>query len=199
MYAKFDRLVAEEEERERAEAERRAEAETGGVNETVRARVLASLPAHMRDDPHILRSLQDSESFRAFSREIGPSLGVGKKDLRMTRDDVEKWARGEDDDFSELIPGPLAVAAPATPALPGNRRPPARRCPYCPKPRLQDQGLPFQRSFTKPSRHTLRALNSSKRARKATATAATGPTSISPTCGPPHEQPCCLPAAAKAV
>ena len=152
------------------------------------ARFLASLPARARDDPHILRSLQDS-SRSARSAEIGPSLGVGKKDLRMTRDDVEKWARGEDDDFSELIPGPPAAAAPATPALPGNSSasPPTTMSVLPKASAFKTKGNKRFKavSFTKPSQHTLQASNSSKRARKATATAATGPTSISPTCGPP--------------
>ena len=82
MYAKFDKIVADH---EQAEAEA-APVETP-EEEAQRERFLASLPPHMRT-PDVVESLKTSDSFKSFQH-------IQK--TKITRDDVEAWARGEED------------------------------------------------------------------------------------------------------
>ena len=58
MYARYDAIVAQDEAEERAREE--ASRVTEAVDEDAKRRFLASLPSHMRSDPHILRSLDSS-------------------------------------------------------------------------------------------------------------------------------------------
>lgn len=123
MYAKFDSLVREaeaqeqlEEEANRLERKAKSASKEDSFDEVARQRFLASLPAHMRDDPHILRSIESSDSFKAFSKEMlgmtgkmgssHPASSNVNKDIRTTREDVERWARGEDEAYADLIPRP---------------------------------------------------------------------------------------------
>ena len=82
MYAKFDKIVADHEQ---------AEAEAAPVETpeemAQRERFLASLPPHMRT-PDVVESLKTSDSFKSFQQ-------IQK--TKITRDDVEAWARGEED------------------------------------------------------------------------------------------------------
>ena len=81
MYKKFDKIVADHEASEAA-------ANTTPEITPQQLKFLNSLPSNMRNDPNLIKSIQTSSSFEQLQQ-------VQKTNI--TRDDVEAWARGDDE------------------------------------------------------------------------------------------------------